>query len=307
MNKITKAALEALSSVSIDIKKNYQLQRALQNITMPSSKLLYRALDWEIKLDDYEIPVRIFKPREQRSDEIIIFFHGGGWVTGNIENYTKPCAVLGDSTGRRVISVDYRLAPECPFPMGLNDCYAVCEQLIEKSPLLNTDPQKIILMGDSAGGNLAAALSLMARDRGNFSINRQILLYPVTYNNHSETSPFESTRENATGYLLTTQKIIDYMELYAPYADDRNNPYFAPLLSEDFGHQPKTLIITCELDPLRDEGEEYGRKLRNSANDVQIYRMRGALHGFFSMPARSQHLKFTLDLINSFLDGDDTE
>ena len=141
----------------------------------------------------------------------------------------------------------------------------------------------------------------MARDRGEFNVSRQILIYPAVNNDYSDNSRFDSIRENGTDYLLTSKKISDYMELYIQDKKYINDPYFAPLLADDLSNQPDTLIITAEYDPLRDEGEEYARRLRESGNNVELYRMDDALHGFFSLPATFPHVKQTFDLIRSFL------
>ena len=143
----------------------------------------------------------------------------------------------------------------------------------------------------------------MARDRGEFLPARQILIYPSTGNDHSEGSPFPSVRENGSGYLLTSKRVRDYMELYCPSARDMKNPYVAPLLAEDFSNQPDTLIITAEYCPLRDEGEAYGDKLREAGNRVEIFRMPDALHGYFSLPVRFTQVRRTYELINKFLEG----
>lgn len=301
INKFMMAALRALSYPDIDIKKTYKLDRALSNIARPSLKLLYKMWDHHIVLGEHNIPVRIFLPRKQYASELLVFFHGGGWVTGNIENYTAPCGNLSNFTGRRVISVDYRLAPEYPFPNAVNDCYEAVKELYRNCDVFNASPDDIVLIGDSAGGNLAAAVSLMARDKGEFNIPRQILIYPATFNDHTANSPFESVRTNGFEYLLTSKRICDYMALYIQDAKYINDPYFAPLLSDDLSNQPRTLIITAEYDPLRDEGEEYGKRLHNSGNYVKIYRINDALHGFFCLPARFSHVKRTYDLIKSFL------
>lgn len=155
------------------------------------------------------------------------------------------------------------------------------------------------------GANLAAAVSLLARDRGEFSVARQILVYPSTYNDHSENSPFDSVRENGTDYLLTSKKIQDYMALYMRSEADLESPYFAPLLAEDLRCQPRTLILTAQYDPLRDEGEEYGRRLARAGNRVRVYRMKDALHGFFSLGPGFAHVKCAYRAIRAFLDEDD--
>ncbi|MDR1117102.1 MAG: alpha/beta hydrolase [Oscillospiraceae bacterium] len=302
INKFMLSALRALSYADIDVKKNYAAERKLQlQGALPlSSPLLYKIDDRTITLDGYDIPVRIFEPKNKISDQLLLFFHGGGWVTGNIDSYSRVCSVLASRTGRAVFSVDYRLAPEHPFPHAVNDCYFVTRELfLNKSFGLNGDD--IILIGDSAGGNLAAAVSLMARDKGEFAVKNQILIYPSTYNDHTDSSPFPSVRENGTDYLLTSKKICDYMALYCQSPGDIASPYFAPLLTETFRDQPRTLIITAEYDPLRDEGEAYGLRLRDYGGYAEIHRMPDALHGFFSLPYRYVHVKNSYELINRFI------
>lgn len=301
INKFMMAALKALSYPDIDVVKNYKLERTLNSIIKPKLKLLYKIWDHEIIFENHAIPIRIFLPREQIGSELLVFFHGGGWVSGNIDSYTNPCGNLSNYTGRRVISVDYRLAPEFPFPNAVNDCYHATKEIFDTCDFFDINEHDIVLIGDSAGGNLAAVVSLMARDRGEFKISRQILIYPATNNDHTDKSPFESVHTNGTDYLLTSKKIRDYMKLYVQDEKDINNPYFAPLLENNLSNQPHTLIITAEFDPLRDEGEEYGKRLHNSGNYVEIYRMKDALHGFFTLPARFTHVKQTYNLIKSFL------
>ena len=297
------AALKAISYAEPDILTNFQANRVLSNIVNPPivTKPLYEVWDYQIKSEDYNIPVRIFEPKKPKNSDIILFFHGGGWVIGNINSYTRVCAMLANKTSRRVFSVDYRLAPEFPFPYAVEDCYRVAEEWIQYKKLVDPGNARIILVGDSAGGNIAAAVSLMARDRGRFHIEKQILLYPSTYNDHSEKSPFGSIRENGRDYLLTSKRICEYIELYIKDPQDFNSPYFAPLLAEDLSNQPETLIITAEFDPLRDEGEAYGLKLKEHGNKVQVYRMKNGLHGFFSLTITFVHVKRSMDLINSFL------
>lgn len=304
INKATRAALKALSYPDIDLKKNYKLVRMAENVAHPpvSKLLLYRAWDHEVLCNGHRVPVRIFAPDKGAPvPKILVFFHGGGWVTGNIDSYDKTCHVMANQTGRLVVSVDYRLAPENPFPAGLEDCYAVAKELFCDDSLLATHPQEITLIGDSAGGNLAAAVSLLARDRGEFLPRQQILIYPATYNDHTAASPFASVRENGTDYLLTAKRVSDYMDLYMSAPQDRQSPYFAPLLAADLSRQPDTLIVTAEYCPLRDEGEEYGRRLALAGNRVQVVRMPDALHGYFMLPPRYVQVRRTYEYINEFL------
>ncbi|NTV89524.1 MAG: alpha/beta hydrolase [Clostridiales bacterium] len=302
MNRFEKIIVKALSLPNISIKKIYKLYRKALNAVNIYFRPFYNLYDLTVSAGGRRIPVRVFEPDIRAGAKVLIFFHGGGWVTGNINTYTKVCANMANRTGRTVISVDYRLAPEHPFPVGLEDCYAVVREAFRRLDVLKCRREDITLIGDSAGGNLAAAVSLMARDRGEFLVDRQILIYPATWNNHAEDSPFESIRENGTDYILTSKRIQDYMELYARTGEDRNNPYFAPLLEKDLSGQPDTLIITAEFDPLRDEGEEYGRRLEAAGNKVFVFRIKDALHGFFSLPWKSENVKKCYDIINCFLD-----
>ncbi|MDF2941613.1 MAG: hypothetical protein K0S01_471 [Herbinix sp.] len=306
INKAMRMALKALSYTDLDLKKTYKLQRQLTNVAHPYIKPLYVMWDHKVSLGDYDIPVRIFMPSEEvEVNKILIFFHGGGWVIGNIDSYTVVCSNMAKQTGHAVISVDYRLAPEHHFPTAPEDCYAVARELFLNASLFNVKQENITLIGDSAGGNLAAVVSLMARDRGEFLPTKQILLYPSTASDHSETSPYPSIRENGTDYLLTTKRINDFMELYKSNDDDLLNPYLAPILSKDLSEQPKTIIITAQYDPLRDEGEDYGRKLYEFGNQVEVFRMKDALHGFITLPRHFIHVRRSYELVNRFLNKEE--
>lgn len=302
INKAMRIALRALSYSDIDIKKTYKLQRQLTNVAHPYIKPLYEMWDHKVSIGEYEIPVRVFMPSNTSEiSKLLIFYHGGGWVIGNIDSYTAVCSNMAKQTGHVVISIDYRLAPEYRFPTAPEDCYAVTKELFANASFFDVEQEDITLIGDSAGGNLAAVVSLMARDRGEFQPSKQILLYPSTGSDHSETSPYPSVRENGTDYLLTAKRINDYIELYKSSDEDLNNPYLAPILSKDLSKQPKTLIITAQYDPLRDEGEAYGRKLYEFGNQVEVYRMKDALHGFITLPKHFVHVKRSYDLINHFI------
>lgn len=303
ISKAMRAALSALSYPEIDIKRTYPLERELKKLTSRRIRKpdLYRVWEHEVSSGDHSVPVRIFTPNEDTLRPVLLFFHGGGWVTGDIDSYDGVCADMAALTGCVVVSVDYQLAPEHPFPAGLEDCYAAARELFLRGGPLCSDPGRIVLIGDSAGGNLAAALSLLARDRGEFLPARQILIYPALGNDYSESSPFPSVHENGSGYLLTARRIRDYMALYRSSEADLTNPYFAPLAASDFSHQPDTLIITAEYCPLRDEAEAYGERLRTAGSRVQTVRMPDTLHGYFSLPADFKPVKQTYEIINRFL------
>lgn len=305
INQATRKILRALSAGEIQVKSSRHLADLKR---IDPLKVFYKTIDYKIFNDDYEVPTRIFFPHEKAFKEnktkqyqVMLFFHGGGWVTESIDNYERVCARMANETNHIVVAVDYRLAPENKFPIGLEDCYAAAKAIFTHQFILNVDPEDITIIGDSAGGNLAAALSLMARDRGEFMPKRQILIYPATNNDYSENSPFLSVQENGTDYLLTAGKMHDYLELYASSEEDRQNPYFAPIIAKNLENQPTTLVLTAQYDPLRDEGEAYGRKLRDAGNRVKICRINDALHGFFALGIKNANVQESFHHINRFL------
>ena len=303
INKSMRRVLKALSFDGIEVEAS----RHLANLkAIDPMKIFHKTIDYKIYNGNHQIPVRIFLPGEKMEDDlpVFLFFHGGGWVTESIDNYERICARLADATGQYVVAVEYRLAPEDKFPSGLEDCYAVAKALYRGEFVLNVKPENITLIGDSAGGNLCAALSLMARDRGEFMPGRQILIYPATYNDYTENSPFPSEKQNGTEYLLTAGKMQNYIDLYARDEEDKKNPYFAPYVAEDVSNQPDTLILTSEFDPLRDEGEAYGKRLEEAGNRVEIHRIKDALHGYFALGIKQLHVQESFTYINAFLKGE---
>jgi acetyl esterase/lipase len=317
---INKAILAAFTRLKPDVKKSYKAQRVLEDVSAklslhdPRCRIDNTAA---IMADGHRLPLRVFTPLDidfslqsglkvsEDSRGTILFFHGGGWVNGTVDFYTDACATMAIRLERRVISVDYRRAPEHRFPQAHEDCYEVARQLFCGSLLEDVVSDNIVLFGDSAGGNLAAAVSLMAHDRGEFAPDTQMLLYPSTHNDHSPASAFESIRENGEDYLLTSKDIEDYMELYVSSPEDRGNPYLAPLLARDLSGQPQTLVITAEYCPLRDEGEAYAQLLAQAGGRVLCYRMLDAIHGYLLYPSVFNIVKDTYRIIKHFLDGDE--
>jgi acetyl esterase len=300
LNPFKRVFYKIFSSLQPDMTEEYRLVRRLKKAVTPSFPG-YRFADLKILVKGREIPVRIFTPQRDPLPQVLLFFHGGGWVIGDIESYTNVCANMANQTRHRVVSVDYRLAPEYPFPQGLEDCYYVWRVLSERPEFMNCMPEDIVLIGDSAGGNLAAAVSLMAAQRGVRIPQTQILLYPATNNNHSEEVLFRSIRENGTDYGLTTKVLQDYMNLYLPRPEDKENPLAAPLLAVDVHNQPRTLVITAEYDPLRDEGTAYAAKLALQGVPAETVCLKGAVHGFISFPKFHEHVVECYRIINRFL------
>lgn len=299
INKAMRTVLKALSYGDIEVKSS----RSLANLkALDPARFFYKKREESICNGDYEVPIRIYLPEDgQMTRSILLFLHGGGWVTESVDTYTRVCAGMARDTGQCVVAVEYRLAPEYRFPTALEDCYAVAEALFTRPEILGVDPDRITVIGDSAGGNLAAALSLMARDRGVFLPRQQILIYPALNNDYTEHSPYPSVQENGTDFLLTQIKLSRYLELYRSSEADLQSPYFAPLLAEDLSRQPRTLILTAQYDPLRDEGEEYGRRLQQAGVETQVHRIGDALHGFFALGIKYYHVQESFERINAFL------
>lgn len=310
INQAAKRILKALSFDGVEVEA-FRHMADLKRLD--PMKIFYKKIDEKIYNGSHEVPVRIFFPNEKSFQEsedkqhdskdkkLLLFIHGGGWVTESIDNYERICARLASATEHIVVSVEYRLAPEHPFPTGFMDCYAVAKAIYTNRFILNVNPQRITLIGDSAGGNLAAAVSLKARDDGIFKPQRQILIYPAVNNDYSDTSRFQSVKDCGSDYLLTAGKMRDYIDFYAAREEDKKNKYFAPLMETDYRNQPDTLILTAEFDPLRDEGEEYGKRLKEAGNYVEIHRIKDALHGYFALGIRYFHVQESFELINQFL------
>lgn len=227
-----------------------------------------------------DIPVRVYRPRGGVTPGIA-YFHGGGWCIGNVDLYDWTCRNLANKTEAVVVSVDYRLAPEHQFPAAADDCYAAAAWLHAEADVLGVDPLRLAVAGDSAGGNLAAVIPLMARDRDGPPLQFQLLVYPVI--NHKFDT--ESYRDNGTGYFLTQKNMEYYWSSYLGYDGDGTDPYASPLQAVDLSGLPPALVITAEFDPLRDEGEAYGRRLEEAGVPTKVSRYDGMFHGFFSLGA----------------------
>ncbi|MBB6730627.1 alpha/beta hydrolase [Cohnella sp. CBP 2801] len=222
------------------------------------------------------IPVRIYSPRSEAPLPVIVYYHGGGWVVGDLDAADVLCRQLANGTGSIVVSVDYRLAPEHKFPAAAEDAYAAAEWVARNAGALGADPERVAVGGDSAGGNLAAVVSLMARDKGRSFIKFQLLVNPVA--RHSFET--DSYRENAEGYGLTADAMRWFWGHYLENEQDGLNPYASPLLAADLSGLPPALVLTAEFDPLRDEGEDYAKRLRDAGVPVESKRYDGMVHGF---------------------------
>jgi acetyl esterase len=226
-----------------------------------------------------EIPVRVYIPREGEVLPVLVYFHGGGWVLGDLESVDSLCRSLANAANCAVVSVDYRLAPEHKFPAAVEDAYSATRWIVDNAASLHGDPRRIAVGGDSAGGNLAAVVSLMARDEHGPSLVFQLLIYPAT--NHAFNTA--SYRENAEGYWLSKDDMKWFWNHYLCGEEDGRNPYASPLRAGDLRSLPPAFVITAEFDPLRDEGEAYAVRLRECGVPVKVTRYDGMIHDFVNI------------------------
>jgi acetyl esterase len=235
--------------------------------------------------DDTDLPLRIYRPKAGGAEPlpVVVNFHGGGWVSGDARQSEWWCAGVAAGAGVVVISVEYRLAPEHPFPTATEDCYAVAKWVAEHGAELGVEGARLAVMGDSAGGNLAAVVTLMARDRGAPDIALQVLIYPSV----AVGVDFPSKHENADAPVLTAKDVANTPRLYLLGTDaDTKDPYVSPLYAEHHD-LPPTLIQTAQYDPLRDEGAAYAAALRDAGVDVRLTNYVDAVHGYASLPGIS--------------------
>jgi acetyl esterase len=244
-----------------------------------------------------EIPVRIYRPAREGALPSLVFFHGGGWVTGSIETLDVSVRAIVNRAQCVAVSVDYRLAPEHRFPAAAEDAYAATKWVADAAGELGVDPGRIAVGGDSAGGNLAAAVTLMARDQGGPALRYQVLIYPIL-NSDFETGSY---RQFTSGLPLTRDGMQWYWGHYLARAEDGENPYASPLRAADFNGLPPALVITAEYDPLRDEGESYAGRLREAGAAVQYRCYERMGHGFFRIPATLDRGKTAIEEISAAL------
>ncbi|WP_371656310.1 MULTISPECIES: alpha/beta hydrolase [unclassified Streptomyces] len=229
------------------------------------------------------LPVRVYQPEPRPGPRpLLVFFHGGGWAAGDVDLVDRPLRRLANATGAVVASAGYRLAPETQFPGPQHDAYAALCALAARPAELGADPGHLIVAGESAGANLAAAACRTAVDEGGPRPALQILICPPLA--PARNTPFASYREKAVGYLNTRAAMERFWELYVPDPGAARSPLAAPLLADDFSALPPALVLTAEHDPLRDEGEEYARRLERDGVPATVSRMPGALHIFFLLP-----------------------
>lgn len=268
-------------------------EAALQLFKVENPENVASVQDRKIKTLNGDVPIRIYTPAGDGPHPILVFFHGGGWVIGDLDTHDATCRVLTNAVNCITISVDYRLAPEHKFPAAPEDCYEATKWAMLNAASLGGDPAHIAVGGDSAGGNLAAAVALMAGDRGAPSLCYQLLLYPVT--NHSFDTV--SCKENGEGYLLTKDSMVWFWDHYLENDEAGKSPYASPLQAKYINSPPPGIVITAEFDPLRDEGETYAKRLQDAGAAIKASRYDGTIHGFFSFFHLDAHKKAMAEIV----------
>ena len=236
---------------------------------------VFQISEKELLNENHSIKLRIYRPNNDEKSSVIIFFHGGWFNAGNLETHDTPLRQLANLSQTLIIAVDYRLAPEHPFPAGLDDCEFAVKWIIENASFLNINQNKIMIAGDSAGGALATTITRKFRE----IVIAQILIYPVT-DNAMKTS---SWNEFQNGPLLDLKGGIQAWDWYLYGSADQNNPDAVPILADDLKNLPPTFVAVAEYDPLKDEGIFYAEKLKANNNDTKLKLYKGMMHGFFQM------------------------
>lgn len=277
LNQLASANMPPMSSLPVEIVRQSIDQMSTAD---PNPPTVHSIVDRTLPGPVEEIPIRIYTPKGDGPFPTLVFFHGGGFVLGTLASYDSVCRMLTNTTPCITVSVDYHLAPEYPYPAAPEDCYAATQWVAEHAAEFNGDPTRIAVGGDSAGGNLAAVVALIAKERGGPKLLFQLLIYPTTDNHQPGTA---SLAENADGYFLTRDAVEWFDHHYLSTEVDRKDPHAFPLYADDLADLPPALIITAEYDPLRDEGEMYAKRLQEAKVPVTLTRYDGMIHGFFTM------------------------
>ena len=249
-----------------------------------------------------DIPVRVYAPDGEGPHPVVAFFHGGGFVLGDLDSHDAPARLLATGSDALVVSVDYRLAPEHPFPAGLEDCYTATEWLAANAEELGGDPERLAAAGDSAGGNLAAAVALAARDRNGPDIDHQALVYPVTDMRRGPSDDYPSREENAEGYFLTADDMAYFDDHYTDSWAHAANKYVSPIVAASHANLPPATVVTCGFDPLRDEGIAYAEALAADDTPVEHLHFEGLIHGVGNMVQEPADVQGGRDLLEAVAD-----
>jgi acetyl esterase len=249
--------------------------------------------DHRVPVTGGEITVRVYKPAGMGPQPVLVFYHGGGWVIGDLYTHDGICRSIVNAAGCAVASVDYRLAPEFKYPVPVEDSYAGLLWVVANATRLGLDSARIAVGGDSAGGNLAAVMALLARDRRGPRLLLQILVYPVTDYDFGTAS----YRENGTGFVLTTDDMRWFWRHYLSREEQGREMTASPIRAKSLADLPPALVITAGCDPLRDEGDAYAARLRDAGVAVTLTPYPGMFHGFLRMTRILDQSRVLLDEI----------
>ncbi|MEO6124014.1 MAG: alpha/beta hydrolase [Ilumatobacteraceae bacterium] len=261
-----------------------QIKQAAGDVIATSSEQMASIVDRTVPGPAGDIPIRIYRPFGSDPSDVlplVVFFHGGGWVVCDLDSHDGLCRDLCNRSGCVWVAVDYRLAPEHRFPVGVEDCYAATSWLVEHADQIGADGRRSAVVGDSAGCNLAAAVALMARDRGAPTLAFQALLYPVIDHNFDT----ESHRNQGTTNGLTSAEVQYFWGEYLRRDSDADDPYASPLRAESHADLPAALVLVPEHDPLRSEGEAYAHCLADAGVPVDLTVREGMFHSFLMFPS----------------------
>jgi acetyl esterase len=273
-----RAAPAVHEQTPLEARESY---RARRFFTQPDAQPVAQVRELTADGPHGPIAMRLYRPAPETSDAlpVLVYFHGGGWVIGDLDTHDALCRALANGSGCAVVSVDYRMGPEHRFPAAVDDCLAATYWVRRNAGALNVNPDKLAVGGDSAGGNLAAVIALAARNAGDLPVAYQLLIYPATVQRRVT----RSGAVNGQGLLLTVDSMRYFHDHYID--DDRHDHDWraAPLLCDDLGRLPPALVLTAGFDPLRDEGIEYAHRLTQAGNRATLISFERQIHGFITM------------------------
>jgi acetyl esterase/lipase len=297
VDPLLQPVLDAMNAQQIgSAKKSAELEAGIQVATAPGLGALAddapevaTIVDHRVPAPDGEFTVRVYTPFGTGPFPVHLFLHGGSFWLGALDESEARCRETAQSAGCVVAAVGYRLAPKHKFPTAPEDCFGALRWLVDNAVALGVDGGRVSVGGVSAGGNLAAVVALMARDRGGPPLVFQVLEIPVT----DLTLSFPSITENGEGYVLTKESCARYVRLYLADPAQATHPYASPYFAVDLSRLPPALVVTAEFDPVRDEGEAYARRLESAGVAVELVRMNGHIHGSMAftklMPSARAH------------------
>ena len=290
-----RAAAPAMHTLSVE---EARISSAAARIQPDPAEPVARIEDLTIPGPAGDIPVRLYSPDPDTQLPALVYYHGGGWVIGDLDSHDPLCRTLANRANVVVLSVHYRLAPEHKYPAAADDSYAAAQWVSEHGAEIGADGSRIVVCGDSAGGNLSAVVSLMARDRGGPELRGQVLIYPVTNLDFGT----DSYRDNGDGSKgLSEDGMRWFWQHYVRTQSEGFEPYASPLRADTIADLPPALVITAEYDALRDEGELYAERLERGGIPTQLTRYDGVIHGFVSMFAAVPEGDTAVNQIAGFL------